>query len=74
MTQDQLASEIGVSRQAISKWEQGDGLPDLHNVQALANVLDISVDTLLNHQSTSSLPSSGNSFSTHSTNNMSGNF
>lgn len=48
MTQDELASKVGVSRQAISKWERGEGLPDLYNVSLLAKALDVSVDDLLN--------------------------
>lgn len=47
LTQDQLANQVGVSRQAISKWERGDGLPDLYNVSALASALDVTVDELL---------------------------
>lgn len=30
MTQDDLATRLGISRQAISKWERGEGLPDLY--------------------------------------------
>ncbi len=50
MTQDALAEKVGVSRQAISKWERGDGLPDLYNIQALAKAFNVSVDTLLNNE------------------------
>ena len=48
MTQDELAVKVGVSRQAISKWERGEGLPDLYNISLLAKALDVSVDDLLN--------------------------
>lgn len=48
MTQDELAVKVGVSRQAISKWERGEGLPDLYNISLLAKALDVSVDALLN--------------------------
>lgn len=46
MTQDQLAEKVGVSRQAISKWERGEGLPDLYNLRELAKALDVSIDQL----------------------------
>ena len=48
MTQDELAEKVGVSRQAISKWERGEGLPDLYNISLLAKALDVTVDELLN--------------------------
>ena len=34
-TQEELASLINVSRQAITKWENGDGIPDITNLQEL---------------------------------------
>ena len=47
-TQEELASRIGVSAQAISKWEKGECLPDLHNLKLLATLYRISTDNLLN--------------------------
>lgn len=47
LTQDDLALKINVSRQAISKWERGEGSPDLHNIKLLADALNVSVDYLL---------------------------
>lgn len=41
MTQETLAEEIGVSRQAVSKWEMGASEPSLENLQALSRVLDV---------------------------------
>lgn len=54
ITQDELALKIGVTRQAISKWERGEGLPDLYNITELAKALNVTVDELLNgsHEST----------------------
>jgi transcriptional regulator with XRE-family HTH domain len=49
MSQDDLAYQMGVSRQAISKWERGEGLPDLHHVKKLSQTFGVSIDELLNH-------------------------
>ena len=46
LNQEQLAEKIGVSRQAVSKWETGEASPDLPNLLALADALDVSLDTL----------------------------
>ena len=46
MSQEDLAGRIGVSRQAVSKWETGDAAPDLIKLLALADALDISLDAL----------------------------
>lgn len=47
MTQEELALQLSVSRQAITKWESGKGLPDIENLKVLAKTLDISIDYLL---------------------------
>lgn len=47
LTQKEVATKIGVSEQALSKWENGDCLPDVYNLRLLAIVLNISVDCLL---------------------------
>lgn len=47
LTQEQLATKIGVSRQAVTKWESDKGLPDVENLKQLAKVLNISIDYLL---------------------------
>ena len=44
--QEELAERIGVSRQAVSKWETGDAQPALAQLIALADALDISLDIL----------------------------
>lgn len=47
LTQAQLAKEVGVSIQAISKWETGAGSPDIAQIVPLARALHITTDTLL---------------------------
>ena len=47
-SQEELAEKIGVSRQAISKWERSESSPDTDNLIALAKLYNISIDELLN--------------------------
>ena len=47
LSQETLAERVGVSRQAIGKWENGAALPGLDNLQALAAALGVSCDELL---------------------------
>lgn len=46
-SQEGLAEQLNVSRQAISKWETGEATPDAERIIALAALLGISTDTLL---------------------------
>ena len=46
-SQEELAEKLGVSRQAISKWECGESSPDTDNLIALAKVYGMSLDELL---------------------------
>lgn len=48
LTQRQLAERIGVSYQAVSRWEKGLDWPAVTKLQKLASVLDTSIDALLN--------------------------
>ena len=50
LSQEKLAELVGVSRQAVSKWELGDAMPDTDKLVPLARALGISVDTLLDNQ------------------------
>lgn len=47
LTQEKLADKLGVSPQAVSKWENGSNMPDIILLPALADVFDITVDELL---------------------------
>lgn len=51
MTQEEVAEKVGVSPQAISKWEAGDCLPDCFNLKAISNVYKLSADVLLETES-----------------------
>ncbi len=48
-SQEELAGRLGVSRQAISKWERAESSPDTDNLIALARLYGISLDGLLLH-------------------------
>lgn len=50
MSQEKLAEKIGVSRQAITKWETDRGIPDIENMMAISELFDISVDELISEQ------------------------
>lgn len=47
MTQEFVAESLGVSRQAVSKWESGTTDPSTSNLLALAKLFDVSVEELL---------------------------
>ncbi len=47
LTQEEAAAHLGISFQAISKWERGDGYPDITMLPALANYFGVSVDELI---------------------------
>ena len=50
MSQEQLAEQLNVSRQAISKWELGESMPDTENVITLSKLFGVSIDYLLNDE------------------------
>ena len=47
LTQTQIAERMGVTPQAVSKWERGLAFPDLAYLDDLAKLLNVSMDTLL---------------------------
>lgn len=50
MTQEALASEIGVSPQAVSKWENNTNMPDIQLLPILADLFDVSLDRLFGRE------------------------
>ncbi len=50
MSQEQLAEKLGVSRQAVTKWETDAGIPDIENIMAVSALFDISIDELFSNE------------------------
>lgn len=50
LTQEQLAEKLNVSRQAITKWEVGDGVPDIENLKQISNLFNITIDELIKEE------------------------
>lgn len=49
MTQEEVAEKIGVTRQALAKWENGDTLPDVEKCTLLAELYNVTLDELVTH-------------------------
>ena len=47
MTQSELAERLSVTRQAVSRWENGETTPDVDTLKALSRLFDVSINTLL---------------------------
>ena len=47
LSQEELADKLSVSRQAISKWERGESLPDTDNLIRLAKLYGVSIDEIV---------------------------
>jgi AbrB family looped-hinge helix DNA binding protein len=50
MTQEDVAEKVGVSRQAIAKWEVGETLPDIEKCRLLAELFGVTLDDLANFE------------------------
>lgn len=50
LTQEEIAEKVGVSRQAVAKWESGETMPDLEKSRLLAGVFGVSLDDLVNYE------------------------
>lgn len=50
LSQEALAEELGVSRQAVSKWETGDAVPEISKLLSLAKTFDVTTDWLLSEE------------------------
>jgi len=47
ISQEQLAEQMNITRQAVSKWELGESIPDVENIVRLSTILEVSTDYLL---------------------------
>ncbi|MGH1848741.1 helix-turn-helix transcriptional regulator [Enterococcus gilvus] len=47
LSQTDVANRLNITRQSISKWENGKGYPDLDNLVLLSEVYEVSIDELL---------------------------
>lgn len=54
-SQEAVAEKIGVSRQAVAKWESGETVPDILNCEKLAKLYDVSLDDLVHYNSQESI-------------------
>ena len=50
MSQEELAETLGVSRQAVSKWETGESSPDINKLLALSKTFEVTTDWLLSDE------------------------
>lgn len=48
-SQEDVAEQIGVSRQAVAKWEAGESIPDIINCDALAQLYNVELNDLIHH-------------------------
>lgn len=51
LTQEDVAEKVGVSRQAVAKWESGETVPDLDKCRVLAELFGVTLDDLANFDS-----------------------
>ena len=55
ITQEELAKTLGVTNQAVSKWESAQCCPDIQLLPGLAKIFDVSIDELIGYKSTEGL-------------------
>lgn len=55
-SQEQLAALLSISRQAVSKWESGQGKPELDKLKRLAELYHVSTDAILSEEARPALP------------------
>ena len=55
-SQEELASQLGISRQAVSKWESAASIPDLDKIISMSRLFEVSTDYLLKEEMTEDAP------------------
>ena len=59
LSQEELAEMLGVSRQAVSKWELGEGYPEVEKLLILSKKINVSLDSLLGGENTTAISGEG---------------
>ena len=59
LSQEELAAMVGVSRQALSKWEAGQSRPELDKLLALSDIFSVTMDSLVRPGGPEPQPASG---------------
>ena len=49
-SQEELASQLGISRQSVSKWESGASIPDLDKIIKMSSLFGVTTDYLLKEE------------------------
>jgi len=62
MSQEELAEKLNVSRQAVSKWESGNGYPETEKIISLCEIFDCSMDQLVKGKISSDIKSEKNNY------------
>lgn len=47
LTQEKLAEQLNISRQAVTKWESGQAMPDIQNLKAMSEIFGVTIDSLV---------------------------
>ena len=56
LSQEELAEKLGISRQAVSKWERAESSPDTDNLISIAKLYNVSLDELLKTDEEAEIP------------------
>lgn len=51
LSQEKLADKLGVTYQAVSKWERGLNLPDMTTLKEMSNLFNVNIDDIINGES-----------------------
>ena len=62
ISQEELANELGISRQAVSKWESGEAYPEIENIVALCDYFSCDIDSLVRGNVVNSRPKTNHIF------------
>lgn len=60
LTQEELAEKLNVSRQAITKWESGEGIPDIENLKQISILFNTTIDELVKEEKNIDINNSNN--------------